>query len=65
MTKKVKITEEGQLCRRCGQPVVKRIPGNKHKSGQKYYFRAYLYCNGCDTMYLLEKEKILIKEKYV
>jgi len=55
---KRKITAEGQPCRHCGTPVVKRAPRQrKLKEGQTYYFTWYLYCPGCKAMYMLEEAK--------
>jgi ribonuclease HI len=53
---KVKITEEGQLCRKCSTPVVKRTP-KKPKKTQAYYFEYYLYCPKCQAMYMVEEAK--------
>jgi len=58
MTDKPKITKQGQPCRKCGNPVVRRKGGNRIKPGQKYYFKFYLYCERCKTTYLLNSEKI-------
>ena len=53
-----KITAEGQLCRHCGTPVVKRAPRQrKIKEGQTYYFAWYFYCPGCKATYLVEEAK--------
>ena len=53
-----KITVEGQPCRHCGTPVVKRVPRpRKLKEGQAYRFAWYLYCPGCKAMYLVEEAK--------
>lgn len=51
-----KITEEGQPCRKCYTPVVKRTPKRRNKT-QAYYFEYYLYCPKCQTMYMVEKAK--------
>jgi ribonuclease HI len=56
--KKIKITEEGQLCRKCSTPVVKRTP-KKPKKTQTYYFEYYLYCPKCQAMYMVEEAKRL------
>lgn len=53
----LKITHEGQPCRKCQTPVVKRKPRKKPKPGQAYYFEYYLYCPKCQTMYLVEEAK--------
>ncbi len=52
-----KITREGQPCRKCGTPVVKRIPKRKREPDQQYYFEYYLSCPNCGTMYLVEDAK--------
>lgn len=52
-----KITREGQPCRKCGTPVVKKTPKRKRKPGQQYYFEYYLSCPNCGAMYLLEDAK--------
>ena len=53
----VKITREGQLCRRCAIPVVKRTPRKKPKPGQQCYFEYYLYCPQCHATYLVDDAK--------
>ena len=50
-----KITKEGQPCRKCGEPVVKRRPRRKH--GSQYYYEYYLYCPQCRTMYMVDEAK--------
>jgi len=53
-----KIVEEGDLCRHCNTPAVKRFSKNKKaKSGQSYYFEYYMYCPQCKTMYTVEAAK--------
>ncbi len=47
-TEPVKMTHEGQLCRKCSTPVVKL------KSRKSNF---YLYCPGCHASYEIEKEK--------
>lgn len=58
---KVKITQEGQLCRKCSTPVVKRTP-KKPKPTQAYYFEYYLYCPKCQAMYMVEEAKRFFDE---
>lgn len=60
---KVKITEEGQPCRKCGTPVVKRIPRIKHKPQQEYYFEYYLFCPKCGDMYMVEAAKRVLGDE--
>lgn len=57
-----KITEEGQSCRKCGTPVVKKIPTTKQKPGQAYRFAWYLSCPECKTMYMIEGAKIFLTQ---
>jgi ribonuclease HI len=54
---KFKITREGQPCRKCQTPVVKRKPRKEPKSSQMYYFEYYLYCPKCHTMYMVDEAK--------
>jgi ribonuclease HI len=54
---KSKITHEGQACRKCQTPVVKRKPHRKPKGSQTYYFEYYLYCPKCHTMYMVDEAK--------
>ncbi len=52
-----KITCEGQPCKKCSTPVVRRIPKSKPKPGQKYYYAYYLHCPTCKTNYFTEDGK--------
>lgn len=53
-----KMTEDGQACRKCNAPVVKRTPTKKTvKPNQSYYYDWYLYCPGCKSMYMVETAK--------
>ena len=54
---KVKITYEGQPCRKCSTPVVKKKPRRKLKQSQTYYYEYYLGCPDCGAMYLVEEAK--------
>jgi len=56
-----KITYEGQPCRKCQTPVVKRKPRKEPKSSQMYYFEYYLYCPKCHTMYMVDEAKRYIE----
>lgn len=57
-----KISEEGQPCRKCSTPVIKRTPRRKVKKGQSYYFEYYLFCPNCKTMYVVEDAKRYFKQ---
>ncbi len=58
-TKKIKIEKEGDKCRNCGEPVIKksRKKTKKIKSNQTYYFEYILLCPSCKTMYMTEDAK--------
>ncbi len=58
---KIKITQEGQPCRKCNTPVVKRTP-KKPKAHQAFYYEYYLLCPKCGTMYMVEEAKRRIEE---
>jgi ribonuclease HI len=51
------MTHEGQPCRKCAAPVIKRVPHKKIRPDQLYYFEYYLYCPQCRTMYMVEEAK--------
>jgi len=52
-----KVTNEGQPCRKCNTPVIKKTPHQNIKRDQSYYFEYYLYCPNCHTMYMVEEAK--------
>lgn len=52
-----KITEEGQPCRKCGTPVVRKVPNRKYRPGQAYYYAYYLFCPECQTTYMVDGAK--------
>ncbi|MBI5805821.1 ribonuclease HI [candidate division TA06 bacterium] len=52
-----KITREGQPCRKCSTPVVRKVPIRKLRSDQPYYFEYYFYCPGCHAQYMVEAAK--------
>ncbi len=54
---KEKITREGQPCRKCSTPVIKRTPRPKPKRNRHYYFEYYFYCPNCRTIYMVEEAK--------
>ena len=56
-----KIKNEGDKCRKCDTPVIKKMTkGKKRKAKQNYYFEYYLLCPKCKTMYMVEEAKIEI-----
>lgn len=58
---KVKMLNEGQPCRKCNTPVIKKTEHKKKiKAKQSYYFKAWLVCPKCGTSYMLESEKVVI-----
>lgn len=56
-----KIEREGQACRHCGHPVVRKEHrlGWRPKKGQPYYFKWWLKCtNGkCQAVYMTDSAK--------
>lgn len=53
-----KIEKEGDLCRKCNIPTVKKIPKKrKIKQNQTFYFEYYLFCSNCRAMYMVEDAK--------
>lgn len=61
MVKKIRVTREGQPCRKCDTPVCKKIRGNTDiYPGQKYYFKSHLFCPKCKAMYMIESEKVIV-----
>jgi len=55
---KVKITQEGDLCRKCSTPVVKIKPKRrKYKKKRQYYYEYFFHCPKCDTNYYVEDAK--------
>jgi ribonuclease HI len=53
-----KVIKEGDRCRHCDIPVIKKTPKNKKlKVNQAYYFEYYLYCPNCKRMYMVEEAK--------
>lgn len=55
---KTKMREDGQPCRKCETPVIKKVPKKKTvKPDQTYYYAWYLYCPGCKSMYMVEDAK--------
>ena len=59
---KVKIKKEGQPCRKCGTPVVKKVPTRKAlKEGQRYFYNWYLFCEKCKILYMVEEQKVEVR----
>jgi hypothetical protein len=53
-----KITEAGQPCRSCSNPVIRKKRKSKSIAKKKYYFPSYLYCEKCGTIYFVDSEKV-------
>ena len=58
-TQKTKIIDEGQPCRHCGSPVIKRThnPKAKRKTKKVYYFEYFFWCAKCNAVYFVEGAK--------
>jgi ribonuclease HI len=53
-----KVLKEGDPCRNCKTPVVKREPTRrKFHASQTYYFEYYFFCPSCRTQYNTEEAK--------
>lgn len=50
----VPIVNEGQPCRKCRTPVVKKVAKAKPRGGRAYFFEYYLRCPRCGTIYMVE-----------
>ena len=60
---KRKIEKEGDLCRKCNVPVIKRITKDtRSRLKRAYCFTYHLYCPNCRQIYLVEKAKITTEE---
>lgn len=55
-----RLTQAGQLCWKCGAPVVKQKPRSKPNLG--YYYEYYLYCPGCQATYQVKEAKRLVEQ---
>ncbi len=63
-TKKTKVEKEGDLCRKCGTQVVKKITKKrKIKPNQNYFFEYYFFCPNCRNIYLVEDAKRQVESK--
>ncbi|MDI9365138.1 MAG: ribonuclease HI [Flavobacterium sp.] len=55
---KTKVSNEGDNCRKCNTPVVKKLTKKKSlKPNQEYYFEYFFLCPNCKTMYMVEEAK--------
>jgi len=55
------IKNEGDECRKCNTPVIKKMnTKRKIKRNQSYYFEYFLLCPGCKTVYQVEAAKKLV-----
>ncbi|QNK79091.1 ribonuclease HI [Winogradskyella sp. PAMC22761] len=53
-----KIEKEGDLCRKCNTPTIKKTPKKrKMKPNKSFYYEYYLYCPNCKGMYMVEAAK--------
>jgi uncharacterized protein with PIN domain len=60
--RKGKILREGQPCRKCGTPVVRKEhkPDWRPKPGRSYWFRWWFECTNCKERYMVEAAKVLL-----
>ena len=58
---KIKHKNEGEPCRKCQTPLIKRTTKRKkRKAGQTYYFKWILCCPNCRSIYMVEEAKCFI-----
>lgn len=50
----VAIVNEGQPCRKCLTPVVKKATKAKPRGGRAYFYEYCLRCPWCGTVYMVE-----------
>lgn len=62
---KVKITRDGQPCRKCGTAVVKKVrnPLKPVPENQAYYFKSFFDCPKCHNRYMNDADKVYSKDK--
>jgi len=49
---------EGDLCRKCHTPLIRRET-KKHRAGAAFWYQWHLYCHTCQRIYHVEEAKIL------
>lgn len=52
--------QDGEPCRKCGRPVIKRKPSKKPKGD--WYFEFYLFCPQCKATYQVEGAKRRVEQ---
>jgi ribonuclease HI len=52
--------QEGEPCRKCSTPVIKRK--GRRKPGRDYYYEYHLFCPKCQTMYHVEEAKRFVEQ---
>lgn len=61
---KLKILKEGDPCKHCTTPVIKKDTKRKKlKSNQTYYFEYYMYCPQCRAIYMVEEAKRTVEKQ--
>lgn len=55
-----RLTQEGQACWKCAEPVVRQTP--KKKQNRDYYFEYYLWCPKCRATYEVEEAKRFVEQ---
>ena len=54
------VKNEGDECKKCGNPVELKYPVSCNRK-KSYYYKSYLKCPACNTIYFLEEEKVYYK----
>jgi ribonuclease HI len=52
--------QEGEPCRKCSTPLIKRQ--GKRKPGRDFYYEFHLYCPKCDITYHVEEAKRFVEQ---
>jgi len=52
--------QEGESCRKCSTPVIKRQ--GRRKPGHDYYYEYHLFCPNCQTHYHIEEAKRFVEQ---
>lgn len=63
--KRIKIQREGQPCRKCGTPVLKKTHSKPTKRTQAYWYKYWFACPNprCRTLYMVESAKVMNLDK--
>jgi len=52
--------QEGEPCRKCSTPVIKRM--GRRKPSRDYYYEYHLFCPNCQTTYHIEEANRFVEQ---